>query len=57
MQGLDYSLYANILDLCHMSLGMAFYHPGLYLFDNTEFEFKLRAATRWRSHVSPMMYH
>lgn len=57
MQGLDYSLYANILDLCHMSLGMAFYHPGLCPFDNTEFGFKLRAATRWRSHVPPMMDH
>lgn len=37
MQGLDYSLYADILDLCHMSLGMAFHHPGLCPFGNTEF--------------------
>jgi hypothetical protein len=54
MQGLDYSLYA---DMCHMSLGMIFYYSGLCPFDNTEFEFKLRAPTLWRSHVPPMKYH
>jgi len=41
MQGLDYSLYADISYLCHMSLGMTFYHSGLCPFDNTKFEFKL----------------
>jgi hypothetical protein len=35
-----------------MSLGMASHHPGL-----CPFEFKLRAPTRWLSHVPPMMYH
>jgi len=57
MQGLDYSLYADISDLCHMSLGMTFYYSVLCPFDNTEFEFKLRKPTLWRPHVPPMIYH
>jgi hypothetical protein len=51
---LDYSLHINMLYLCYISSGVVFDHPGLCPFDNTEFECKLRAPTRWRLYVPPM---